>query len=111
MKKLLIALLMAPAIAHAEFWTGNDLYGKLNSTDLMDRMHGLGYVMGTYDAQVHIHYCPKNETLLNAGQLRDIVFQYLSINPAQRHKPAYGLISDAFKIVWPCPNRAPSRGA
>ena len=110
MKKLLAALLFVPAMAYAEFWTGNDLYGKLQSVEVYDRMQGLGYIMGIYDAQVHIHYCPRSENLLNAGQIKDIVHQYLSANPAQRHKPAYSLISDAFKAVWPCANR-PSRGA
>ena len=111
MKKLLAALLFVPAMAHAEFWTGNDLYGKLQSVEVYDRMHGLGYVMGTYDAQVHVYYCPKSENLLNAGQLRDIVFQYLSTNPGQRHRPAYALIMESFRALWPCPNRTPSRGA
>ena len=105
MKKFIVGLLMVPAMAHAEFFSGNDLYGKLQSSDLMDRMHGLGYVMGIYDAQVHIHYCPKNESLINAGQLRDIVFQQLANNPTQRHRPAYALVSEAFKAVWPCANR------
>ena len=105
MKKFIVGLLMVPAMAHAEFFSGNDLYVKLQSTEIMDRMQGMGYVMGIYDAQVHIHYCPKNESLINAGQLRDIVFQQLANNPTQRHRPAYALISEAFKAVWPCANR------
>ena len=105
MKKILLALLFVPAMAQAEFYTGNDLYMKLQSTEVMERMQGLGYVMGIYDAQVHIHYCPRTETGITAGQLKDIVFQQLSNNPSQRHRPAYALVYEAFKAIWPCGNR------
>lgn len=111
MKKLLVCLLMIPAIARAEFWTGNDLYSRFSSNEFMERAQGLGYVMGVYDAQVHIVFCPPNEKNINAGQLRDMVFQYLNVYPGQRHRPAYALIAETFKAVWPCANRTPGRGA
>lgn len=111
MKKLLIALLMVPAMARAEFWNGNDLYSKLSSNETLERVQALGYVMGVYDAQVHIAFCPVTEQGINAGQVRDIVFQYLNVYPSQRHRQGYALIAEAFKAVWPCQNRNPGRGA
>ena len=42
MKKLIAALLMMPAMAHAEFWTGNNLYDRLTSSDVLERVQGLG---------------------------------------------------------------------
>ena len=41
MRKLLAALLMVPAVASAEFLTGNELYQRLTG-DLGDRMYALG---------------------------------------------------------------------
>ena len=111
MKKLLVALLMVPAIARAEFWSGNDLYAKLGSAEVTDRIQGLGYVMGIYDAQVHVIFCPPTEQGINAGQVKDMVYQYLNVYPGQRHRQAYALVSETFRAVWPCQNKNPGRGA
>lgn len=111
MKKLLVAMLMIPAMARAEFWTGNDLYAKLNSVEAFDRINGLGYVMGVYDAQVHVVFCPPTEQGMNAGQVKDMVLQYLAANPSQRHRQGYALVAESFRSVWPCANRNPGRGA
>ena len=111
MKKLLIALLMIPALARAEFLTGNDLYQKLTSTSVVDKMYALGYVVGVYDVNVHITICPRAENVITAGQVQDITIQYLTLNPGQRHRNAEVLVRDALKQVWPCANRQPGRGA
>ena len=111
MKKLLIALLMIPALARAEFLTGNDLYQKLTSTSVVDKMYALGYVVGVYDVNVHITICPRAENVITAGQVQDITIQYLTLNPGQRHRNAEVLVRDALKQIWPCANRQPGRGA
>ena len=41
MKNLLIALLFVPAMAQAEFWTGNKLYERLTSTEMTDRIQAM----------------------------------------------------------------------
>lgn len=104
MKKLLLILLFIPSMARAEFWTGNDLLNRLNSTEYMERMQGLGYVMGVYDAYVHMFFCPGSETGITVGQISDMARQYLAINPNQRHRAAYILVRDSFKAAWPCAN-------
>lgn len=110
MKKLLIALLMIPALARAEFLTGNDLYQKLTSTSVVDKMYALGYVVGVYDVNVHITICPRAENVITAGQVQDITIQYITLNPGQRHRNAEVLVRDALKQVWPCANRQSGRG-
>ena len=111
MKKLLIALLLVPSLVRAEFLTGNDLYQKLTSTSVVDKMYALGYVVGVYDVNVHITICPRAENVITAGQVQDITIQYLTLNPGQRHRNAEVLVRDALKQVWPCANRQPGRGA
>ena len=108
MKKLLVALLMIPAMAHAEFWTGNDLYNRMQSTSAMDNVQAYGYVMGVYDVYVHIVFCPGTENRITVKQINDIAQQYLVLNPSLRNKDAYFLIQSAFKNTWPCAN---NRGA
>ena len=105
MRKLLVALLMLPALARAEFLTGNDLYTKLTSQDVMNKMYALGYVIGVYDVNVHLTVCPRSESGITAGQIQDIVISYLAVNPGQRHRNAEILVRDALKQIWPCANQ------
>lgn len=108
MKKFLIAMLLIPSLARAEFLTGNDLYSKLTAREVMDRMYALGYVIGVYDVNVHLTVCPRTEQGITAGQIQDIVINYLASNPGQRHRNAEILVRDALKQIWPCQN---SRGS
>jgi len=108
MKKLLAGLLLIPCLARAEFYTGNDLLTKLNSASTIEQTHALGYVMGVYDVYVDVTICsPRGVT---SGQVRDMVQNYLTNIPAQRHKTAESLINQALKQAWPCPQRNPGRG-
>jgi hypothetical protein len=104
MKKLLVALLMVPALARAEFETGNQLYQKMTGTNIMDKMYALGYIAGVFDAYQHIVHCPPANSL-TLGQVNDVVKMYLEINPATRHKTADVLIKEALQRTWPCQNR------
>ena len=106
MRKLLAALLFVPAMAQAEFWTGNKLYERLSSTDTTDRIMGMGYVMCVYDVAVHVLFCPPgSETSITAGQVRDMTFNWLGNNPHRRNESAEKLVTEAFRQAWPCRNR------
>ena len=110
MKKLLIGLLIIPAIAHAEFETGNTLMAKMTG-ESPQRMFALGYVAGVFDANQRVTHCAPDGPGITNGQINDIVFSYLSNNPSIRHRTADVLIQDALKQIWPCANRNPGRGA
>ena len=109
MKKLLAALLMVPCIAHAEFLNGNQLYQRMTSTDTGDKFYALGYVVGAYDMGVHVFFCPKTESGITAGQVQDIVKQYMADNPGLRQQSADRMVRDALKRVWPCSNQNGTR--
>lgn len=106
MKKLLCCLLFVPAMARAEFFTGNELLRLLNGTT-MDQVHSLGYIQGVFDVYVSVTICPPNN--INAGQLQDMIRNYLANSPATRHKTAESLINEALKSVWPCQGRGGNR--
>ena len=92
--------------AHAEFKDGNDLLLDLNAADGFSRGVGLGYIMGVVDTGMGVLHCaPPN---VQAGQLKDMVRNYLVNTPAERHQTADILVNKVMKMVWPCP--AKSRG-
>jgi hypothetical protein len=103
MKKLLVGLLMVPAVAHAQFYTGNILLQKMNSAELHERALAMGYVLGVSDmAQNKEHCSPQSVT---SGQTRDVVKQYLEQNPANRDLVADLLVRVSLAIAWPCPKK------
>ena len=107
MKKLLIALLFAPTMAHAEFMSGNDLLSKMTA-DVMDKMYALGYVIGVSDSVENVTVCsPAN---IKAGQVYDIVQNFLEANPAIRHHSADIIIRSKLEALWPCKQQGKSRG-
>lgn len=106
MRKWLIVLLMIPALARAEFYTGNDLYNKQTDNEsALNRMLALGYIMGVYDVGVRAIFCPGRESGITAGQLNDMVKNWMYANPQHRHQSAEKLVLDIFKQTWPCANR------
>ena len=106
MKKWLICLMFVPAMARAEFWTGNDLYNRIISSEVTERIQAMGYVMGVYDVAVHAIFCPPgSETNITVGQIRDMARNWLANNPHRRNESAEKLVIEAFKQAWPCRNR------
>jgi len=99
MKKLLVTLLFVPAMARAEFFTGNDLLARMNGTTL-EQVQALGYVQGVVDAHSSVIICPPSN--VTAGQVRDMIKNYLDNSPAKRHYSADVIIGDALEKVWPC---------
>ncbi len=107
MKKLIVGLLFVPAMAQAEFMSGNGLLKDMNG-DVVDKSIALGYVMGVSDAYTNVTVCvPDNVT---AGQVQDIVRRYLENNPDKRHYAADSLIRDSLEKVWPCRQQGKGRG-
>lgn len=111
MRKWLLVLLMVPGMVRAEFYSGNDLYSRLIDTgSIVNQMVGLGYVVGVYDVGVHAVFCPRREDSISAGQISDMVKNWLIINAHRRHESAEKLVLEVFKQTWPCANRR-SRGS
>ena len=107
MKRLIgIATLSLCLTAHAEFLDGNKLLQRINSSSPVEEMVALGYVMGVHDfGQGVMHCSPPNA---QAGQIMEMVKNYLSNTPAERHFTGDVLVTKVLKIAFPCP--AKSRG-
>lgn len=103
MKKLLIVFLLLPALAKAEFMTGNDLLTKQRASSIVDNMVALGYVQGVFDATQRVIHCA--DGAITAGQVNDMARQYLEMYPTIRNKTADVLLTELFKKTWPCANR------
>lgn len=99
---ILASSLAAGSIAHAEYWSGNDLHNKMNGNGT-DKAIALGYVAGVSDTgQGVLHCSPNNVTL---GQTQDVVAKYLRDNPQDRHNSADAIITHVLKSIWPCARR------
>jgi hypothetical protein len=107
MKKLAAALigLTICASARAEFWSGNDLLQRLQSTEIVNQMAGLGYVMGVFDAAQGAGHCAPNNTGISTGQVRDMARLWLEQNPVQRNMSADRLVVQMLSEIWPCRGR------
>jgi Rap1a immunity proteins len=104
MKKLLILLAFCGS-AHAEFRDGNKLLSDLQG-DIYDRMHALGYIVGVADmGRGFVNCMPENAT---AGQISDMVKNYLINTPAERHLTGDVIVNKVLKAVWPCAKRGTS---
>lgn len=104
MKRGILILSLLCGSAHAEFWDGNKLHNHLTGNSA-EQLLGLGYVMGVADTLHNATFCPPPN--INAGQVRDMVANYLANVPADRHLTADSLINKVLKGVWPCAQRAP----
>ena len=100
MKKLILVLALVAGTAQAgTFWDGNKLLSKLNGS-IFEQGQALGYIMGAADAMDTVVVCaPLNAT---AGQMQDMVKNYLDNYPAVRHLAADSIISVVLGRVWPC---------
>lgn len=107
MRKFLAMLFFIPVVANAEFFTGNGLLSLLQSNNVAEKIQGIGYIQGVYDAHANVTVCaPANIT---AGQLNDMIKNYLENNPATRNRTADVIIRDALRGIWPCANRGNQR--
>jgi hypothetical protein len=107
MRKTLAALLFVPAMAQAEFVSGNDLLSRMKS-DVMEQMYALGYVIGVADSAENITVCSPDN--IKAGQVYDIIKNFLEANPAIRHHSADIIIKSRLEVIWPCKQQGRGRG-
>ena len=106
MKKLLIALLFVPTMSQAAFRSGNELLSDMNATDSFSRGLALGYIMAATDMARTIWFCPPNDGGgITAGQIHDMVKNYLTNNPAIRNRSADSLMIEILGAWYPCRNR------
>jgi hypothetical protein len=105
MKRAFILALLIAGSANAEFSDGNKLLSDMNG-DAMDRMHALGYVTGVFDAGRNLVHCPP--TNVTAGQISDMVKNYLNNIPADRHLTGDTIVFKVLKATWPCAKKGSS---
>lgn len=102
-RAVLCVALVAASGAHAYFKDGNKLLSELKDntgTNIFPAI-GMGYITGVADALYGITNCPPAN--VTAGQVTDMVRNYLDNTPAIRHLPANQVVSHVLKSVWPCP--------
>lgn len=90
----------------AEFKDGNELMRDIESTNIVNEMVALGYVMGVADTGLGVMHCTPPRA--QAKQLVDMVHNYLRNNPSERHRAADVLVTRALSAVWPCARRNPT---
>jgi hypothetical protein len=95
------ALIAASASASAQFVNGNNLLGRMEGTNHGDRMYAIGYVVGVIDSMNGYVFClPRGFT---AGQAFDMVQNYMSNVPADRHLGADVITGKVLAASFPCP--------
>lgn len=103
MKKLVAALLMVPMMANAAFKTGNELLADINAPDLFSRGLALGYIMSAADMARGVWFCPPTDGGgITAGQIQDMVKNYLTNQPTIRNKSADAILITLFAAWYPC---------
>lgn len=105
MKRLATLTLAALcATANAEFWDGNKLYERYNSSSAFEQGMTLGYIMGVADTALGVSHCaPPTST---AGQMSDMVMQYLRVYPERRTRTGDSIVLEVLRAAWPCAARS-----
>lgn len=114
-KILAIALgtsaIVAPSPANATFKDGNALYSDCtakpnSSTYYQSDAYCMGYILGVTDTLTTMRIINKRNSCIpenvTAGQIRDIVLQYLQRTPEKRHLPADYLVLSAINSAFNC---------
>lgn len=100
MWRVVLLLALGPwSVAHADFKDGNDLYEDMR-TGGARYLNVIGYITGVADTLRGVTFCPQNN--VTAGQLTDLVRDFLYANPDKRHYTASSIISVVISDVWPC---------
>jgi hypothetical protein len=100
MKKIIAVLLMVPSLAMAEFYSGNILLSKMQSTSSVDRGVAIGYIVGVYDTTKNLAFCPPEN--VTVGQIHDMVKQALEQIPSIRNNTGDILVQGVLGAEWPC---------
>ena len=99
MRSAVLALCFVAAGAHAEFKDGNKLLSEMNGSQFQ-QMSALGYVVGVADALDGVTVCSPNS--VTAGQIHDMVKQFLENNPGLRHFTGDAIVNRVLSKAWPC---------
>jgi len=100
MKKLMIGLMLVPALSHAEFLSGNELLSRMDSGNHGLEMMALGYVAGVADVGHGVTHCAT--TTVTIGQVRDMTRELLKAIPDKRHMSADSFVTATLKAAFPC---------
>lgn len=107
MKAILLGICLSLAAqgAMANFNNGNNMWEYCQT----DRSYVVGYATGAFDAYEGANKLnPNNYTSIcapkavTAGQLTDVMCDYLRDNPQDRHFTASSLLWWASNSAWPC---------
>jgi len=106
MKKLLFLLLFSCSTAHAGIYeNGNRLLNDIEGT-ISQQMYALGYITRAADAYNEALCIPQTVT---KGQLNDVVYRFLRVNPQHRDLPADVLVLLSLGEHWACPKKDKGR--
>lgn len=100
MRKIFLTFALISTLAHAEYKTGNELHALLHSNKDSDWFNSIGYITGVADATREVVHCIDPNA--SAGQIMEMVKQYLERNPQIRHLPANYIVVHVLKQTWPC---------
>ena len=107
---VLFALLLAPIVQAADYYSGNALSAGLliqdakNVTDAQTAYntgYAMGYVLAAFETSNGDLFCMPKEVTIR--QTNDVVLAYLRDHPADRHLPAVFLVEHALQASFPCP--------
>ena len=115
MRKILLglcAILLFYAPAATSAYTGNELLSHCEQTHQIGEGFCMGFIYGVdegFYAAEFLYRRPKPEEKIyckpanvTAGQMKDIVIQYLRQNPQTRHQPAGIPVLESFQGAFPC---------
>jgi Rap1a immunity proteins len=104
-----LTVLFCSHSAWAAFKTGNDLYNDCGNERSAAWVGCYGYIQAIADvfqAENKISgYIACLPPTVQAGQLIDIIVNYLRVNAARRHFDAAGLVAHALSDAFPCSRR------
>ncbi|MDO7833748.1 Rap1a/Tai family immunity protein [Sphingobium sp. HBC34] len=112
-----LAAALAPAVAHAGFYSGDELYAvcttdKDDKTFFEKSYECVGYISGAVDAFNTTREANKLKSCIPAdvtiSQLRKATVDYLGKNPKDRAKSASSQVFAATRKAWPCPAGKPA---
>jgi hypothetical protein len=101
MKHIITTLaLVASTTASAQFYSGNELLQRMDSSETHHKMLAMGYVAGVVDMTRGEYHCaPASVTL---GQVNDLIQNAIRRDPAQRHLNGAVLVVLPLIQAWPC---------
>lgn len=100
MKRLLAALLLSAAPAHAQFISGNEWLNRYRSTEPIQRVSALSYVTGVLDGSLLVCVPPG----VTVGQVSDMTARAIVEVAHLRHHSASTFVIAVAGAVWPCKN-------